>query len=104
MTGEDTDQVNTFINEYFSLVDKISLCNLPISLKVSALNNMALAKIIHHFYNTRLEVTQLKLMDNKLTEIIRNIFKLYKSTIRCVMYLPREIGGIGVKKYQMCIT
>ena len=27
------------------------------------------------------------------------MFNLYKSTTRCIIYLPRESGGIGVKKF-----
>ena len=98
IAGEDPDQVDSFIDKYTTLIDKIAACNLPLSLKASALNNMALAKILHHFDNTRLEVIQVKLLNDKLTNVVRKMFNLYKSTTRCVIYIPRDLGGIGIKK------
>ena len=98
IAGEDPKQVEDFITTYIELVDKIAACCLPLSLKVSALNNMALSKIFHHFENTRLEVSQLKRMNDKLTNVVRSLFNLYKSTTQCVIYVPRDVGGIGVKK------
>ena len=49
-------------------------------------------------FNTRLNVVQLKLLNDKLTDIVRSIFNLYKSTTQSVIYLPREMGDIGIKK------
>ena len=98
IAGEDPEQIDDFIEKYTTLVDKIAACNLPLSLKASALNNMALAKILHHFDNTRLEVVQLKLLNDKLTNVVRSLFNLYKSTTQCVVYVPRDVGGIGIKK------
>ena len=91
-------QRSDFIEKYTTLVDKIAVCNLPLSLKASALNNMALAKILHHFDNTRVQVLQLKALNHKLTNVVRTLFNLYKSTTQCVIYLPRDDGGIGIKK------
>ena len=34
-----------------------------------------------------------------MTDVVRNLFGLYKSTTQCVIYLPREKGGLGVKKF-----
>ena len=66
--GEDMDQVYEFCDLYKSLVVKICDCTLPVSLKCSALNNMALAKILHHFCNTRIKETLLKSLDDFLTD------------------------------------
>ena len=57
--GEDEEQIAEFISEYKILIGKIKLCKLPLALKSAALNNLALAKILHHFYNTRLSEKQL---------------------------------------------
>ena len=54
LSAEDSLQVSEIIDTYSDLVHKIQQCNLPLSLKASAFNNLALAKILHHFYNTRL--------------------------------------------------
>ena len=99
IAGEDPQQIIDFTEQYIMLIDKIAICNLPLSLKVSALNNMALAKILHHFDNNRLTVIQLKVLNNKLTDVVRTLFNLYKSTTQSVIYLSREDGGIGVKKF-----
>ena len=53
---------------------------------------------MHHFYNTRLTEEQLEKLDNLLTSAVRDLYGLYKSTTSLVIYLPREHGGIGVKR------
>ena len=53
LSGEDPKQVDQILEDCKELLDKISKCKLPLSLKANALNNMALAKILHHFNNTR---------------------------------------------------
>ena len=45
LCGEDEKQFDEFINKYQTLVDQIKLSVLPISVKCSAFNNLALAKI-----------------------------------------------------------
>ena len=62
------------------------------------MNNLALAKILHHFYNSRLSVKQLDQLDNIITDAVRELFSLYKSTTRIVIFLPRENGGLGIKR------
>ena len=98
LSGEDQGQVLEFIDTYKNLLAKIKTCSLPVNLKVSACNNLALGKILHHFYNTRLDCEQLKDLDNSLKFQIKEIFHLYKSTTNSVIFLSRDIGGLGVKK------
>ena len=45
LLGEDSLQVIEMIDTYSDLVHKIQQCNLPLALKASAFNNLALAKI-----------------------------------------------------------
>ena len=71
---------------------------LPLALKCSALNNLALAMVLHHFYNTRLSVNQMDDMDNYLVTCVRELFDLYKSTTQIAIFLPRQYGGLGIKK------
>ena len=68
------------------------------ALKSAAFNNLALAMILHHFYNTRLSENHLEDIDHFLTENIRDLYDFYKSTTQLIIYLPREAGGIGIKK------
>ena len=77
---------------------KISDSSLPLALKASALNNMALAKILHHFYNTRLTEEQREDIDKSVTKTVREMYALFTTTTNLVIYLPREYGGIGVKR------
>ena len=98
MSGEDSAQVEQFIKTYLDLVKKISDSSLPLALKASALNNMALAKILHHFYNSRLSEEQLEDIDKSVTKTVREMYALYTTTTNLVIYLPREYGGIGVKR------
>ena len=74
LLGEDSLQVIEMIDTYSDLVHKIQQCNLPLALKASAFNNLALAKILHHFYNTRLSEEQLEKLDNLLTPAVRDLY------------------------------
>ena len=96
--GEDKEQINDFCVAYKSNVEKICNCLLPLSLKCSALNNMALAKLLHHFYNTRLKQSALKCLDDFLTSQVRHLFGMYTTTTRLIIYLPRTLGGLGINK------
>ena len=71
LSGEDSAQVEEFIERYLNFVKKISDSSLPLALKASASNNMALAKILHHFYNTRLTEEQLDDIDKSVTKTVR---------------------------------
>ena len=64
------------IDTYSGLVHKIQQCNLPLALKASAFNNLALAKILHHFCNTRLSEKQPEKSDNVLTSAVRDLYGL----------------------------
>ena len=98
LSGEDNTQIFEFIEQYHQLISQIAKCKLPLALKASAFNNMALANILHHFYNTRLTVEQLDELDVYLTKVVRNLYGLYHSTTRLIIYLPHELGGIGIKR------
>lgn len=98
LTGEDYTQTTELIEEYFNLVDKIKNSKLPVNLKGSALNNMALPKILHTFYNSRIKEEDLARMDKYLVEAVREIYSLYKSTTQTVIFVPREEGGLGIRK------
>ena len=97
--GEDQNQITQMISTYKDLVIQVSTCDLPLSLKVCALNNMALAKVQHHFNNTRIEENVLESTDTFLTKTVREMFMLYNSTTRDAIYLPRLNGGLGVKLF-----
>ena len=101
LSREDSLQVIEMIHTYSDLLHKIQQCNLPRALKASVFNNLALAIILHHFFNTRLSEEQLEKLDNLLTSAVSDLYVLYKSTSSLVIYLPlvpHEHGGIGVKR------
>ena len=74
-------QVEEFIKTYLDLVKKISDSSLPLALKASALNDMALANILHHFYNTRLTEEQLEDIDKSVTKTVREMYALYTTIL-----------------------
>ena len=84
-SGEDSLQVIEMIDTYSDLAYKIQQCNLPLALKANAFNNLALAKILHHIYNTKLSEEQLEKLDNLLTSAVRDLYCLYKSTTSLVI-------------------
>ena len=98
LSGEDSVQVLEVIESYKDLLEKITICKLPLALKASALNNLALAKILHHFCNTRFTEEQLEFMDKSLVKAARNMYDLYETTTQLIVFLPRKHGGIGVKR------
>ena len=98
LCGEDEKEIDEFINKYQTLIDQIKLSVLSISLKCCAFNNLALAKILHHFYNTRLSEIRIDLMEKHLVTAVRDLLKPYKSTTQLAIFLPRDHGGLGVKK------
>ena len=95
IAGEDEKQVKDFIKEFKGIIDKIKECTLPIPLKLNAFNNMALANILHHFENTKIE-------KNSLRNWIQRLRTLLK---KCLIYIPRAVtryfsstdyfGGLG---------
>ena len=58
---------------------------------------MVLAKVIDFFSNTRFQDKLLVETDTFITNKVTELFSLYKSTTRDVIYLSRLHGGIGVK-------
>ena len=60
---------------------------------------MALAKVLHFFCNTRFQNKLLVEIDTFLTSKVSELFSLYKSATRDVIYLSRLHGGIGVKQF-----
>ena len=97
LLGEDPLQIDEFCNMYISLIDKIKASVLPLALKCSAFNNLALSKVLHHFYNSRLSETILDKMERHLVSAVRELFGFYKSTTQSAIFLPREKGGLGIK-------
>ena len=74
--GEHKKQIDEFVNKYQKLIDQIKLSVLPISLKCSIFTNLALAKILHHFYNTRLSEIRINLMEKHLVTAVTDLLKL----------------------------
>ena len=93
IAGEDVKQIENFIADYKELVGKIAECTLPLSLKLSALNNMALTKISHHFDNTRLNEKQLDELDDKIISTVKRLFQLYPKSSDEAFFVDRLNGA-----------
>ena len=55
---------------------------------------MALAKILHHLDNTRIEEKQLEELDKKISSVIRYTFGLYPRATDKVLFVDRLHGGL----------
>ena len=98
VAGEDEKQIRAFIEDFKTILDKIESCSLPIPLKMSDFNNMALAKVLHHFDNSKLEEKQLEEMDSKISSTVKRMFNLYPKTTDKIFFINRLQGGLGIKK------
>ena len=99
INSEDPCQFEEIISTYKDIVEKICECQLPLTFKVCALNNMALLKVLHYFSNTRFQNNLITDVGNYLTDKVRSLFMLYKSNTKDVIFLSRSHGFIGVKLF-----
>ena len=70
----------------------------PVSIKIEALEVIALSKIVHHFANTHFNEDQLNELDTLLTKTIRSILCLNHSTTVRTCFQPKWKGGLGIWK------
>ena len=96
---EDLCQVEEMISTCKDIVEKICVCQPPLTFKVCALNNMVLSKVLHFCSNTRLQDNVITDVEYCLTDKVRSLFMLYKSTTRDATFLSRCHGGIGAKLF-----
>ena len=59
---------------------------------------MALAKISHHFDNTRLNEKQLDELDDKVISTVKTLFQLYPKSSDKIFFVDRLNGGLGIKR------
>ena len=59
---------------------------------------MALAKISHHFENTKIEEKQLEKLDAKITKTVKEMFDLYPKSSDKAFFVNRLLGGLGIKR------
>ena len=57
------------MNKYKTLVNQIKSSVLTIALKCSAFNNLALAKMLHHFNSTRLSEIRIESIEKHLVSV-----------------------------------
>ena len=92
------------MNTYKKLIDQIKSSVLTIAWKCSGFNNISLAKILHHFFNTRLSEICIESMGKILISLVIDLLKLYKSTAQLATLLPRGYGGCSVIGLQHIMT
>ena len=96
--GEFEEHSKEIIEEYSDLLQLISFSVAPVSIKIEALEVIALSKIVHHFANTRFNEDQLNEVDTLLTKTICSILCLNHSTTVCTCFQPKWKGGLGIRK------
>ena len=80
VAGEFEEHSKEIIEEYSNLLHLISISVAPVSIKIEALEVIALSKIVHHLANTRFNEDQLNELDTLLTKTIHSILCLNHST------------------------
>ena len=93
---ESEEHSKEVIEEYSNLLHLISISVAPVSIKIEALEVIALSKIVHHFSNTRFN--QLNGLDTLLTKTICSILCLNHSTTVRTCFQPKWKGGLGIRK------
>ena len=99
VAGEFEEHSKEIIEEYSNLLHLISISVAPVSVKIEALEVIALSKIVHHFANTRFNDDQLnEQLDTLLTKTIRSILCLNHSTTVRTCFQSKWKGGLGIRK------
>ena len=99
VAGEFEEHSKEIIEDYSSLLHLTSISVAPVSIKIEALEVIALSKIVHHFANTRFNEDQLNELDTLLTKTIRSILCLnHSSTTVRTCFQPKWKGGLGIRK------
>ena len=98
VAGEQPSHVTDIYDKYCELLDNIVAIDLPIPIKVEALEVIAMSKISHHFANIIINEENLKLFDIALCRALRKIFLLPHSATVRTFFQPKVNGGLGVRK------
>ena len=98
VAGEFEEHSKEIIEEYSNWLHLISISVAPVSIKIEALEVIALSKIVHHSANTHFNEDQLNELDTLLTKTICSILCLNHSTTVCNCFQPEWKGGLGIRK------
>ena len=88
VVGEFEEHSKEIIEDYSNLLHLISISVAPVSIKIEALEVIALSNIVHHFAKTRFNEDQLNELDTLLTKTIRLILCLNHSTTVRTCFQP----------------
>ena len=94
---EYENHVDDFFENCVELLNNIAVSVAPIPIKLEALEIVALAKISHHFANTRISEENFSEFDKALTRCLRQIFKIGDTVTIRACYQPKVKGGFGVR-------
>ena len=98
VAGEYENHLDDFFENSAELLNNIAASVAPIPIKLEALEIVALAKISHHFANTRISEKKLSEFDKaSLTRCLRQIFKIGDTMTIRACYQPNVKGGFGVR-------
>ena len=98
VAGESPDHLNEMSAKYCELLEKIVSIDLPIPVKIEALEIIAMSKISHHFFNTYISEEQLTSFDRELSRTLRTIFKICHSVTVRTFFQKKINGGLVIRK------
>ncbi len=96
VAGEWDEQVQDIISEYTNRVQKIDESPLPLTMKLEAIRQIALAKVQHLFANVHIPRNILREMNNKTVATVRRWLGLNSHTTRDFIHHSAREGGLGV--------
>ena len=85
-------------NDYQELLESVIKCQLPLALKLEALESVVMSKIQHHFPNTNISEELLQEFDKAQTSFLRHLFDIYTNTTVRTCYMRKQLDGLGVRK------
>ena len=98
VAGETENQAKDILKDYQELLESVIKCQLPLALKLEALESAVMSKIQHHFPNTNISEELLQEFDKALTSFLRHLFDIYTNTTVHTCYMRKQLVGLGVRK------
>ena len=95
---EKETQAKDILKDYQELLESVIKCQLPLALKLEALELVVMSKIQHHFPNTNISEELPQEFDKALTSFLRHLFDIFTNTAACTCYIRKKLGGLEVRK------
>ena len=93
VAGETENQAKDILKGYQKLLESVTKCQLPLALKLEALESV-MSKIQHHFQNTNISEELPQEFDKALTSFLRHLFDIYTNATVRTCYMRKQLDGL----------